>query len=137
MGLLGQKHMIKHILQLSTLTVIVGFLASDVVPDPEARPTSQDQTTYFEKGQLQKGMTMSDVQRALGREGNIWRVERTHLPQTNDPLAWDVEWEISCIYVTNTTEPDQVVSFGAWGTESANNRPPNSAFRLRDWQSVD
>ena len=127
--------MIKRLLQLSALTTTIIILASAIIPHHEANSAAQAEPACF-TGQLHEGMTMSDVQHSLGNQGNIWRVERSHSHDRGDPLAWNVEWRISCIYVGNTTDPDQVASFVAWAKEGSDERPPNSAFRLMEWKDV-
>jgi hypothetical protein len=127
--------MIKRLIQLSTLATGIIMLCATVAPSFQANYAAQAEPISL-NGELFEGMTMSDVQHTLGCHGNIWKVERNNSLDTSDPLAWNVQWQISCIYVSNTPEPDQVVSFGAWGTEGSSDRPPNSAFRLMDWKEV-
>ena len=127
--------MIKRLLQLSTLATVVTLLATTEGPDRE-ESTSSGTEASLHAASLHQGMTMSDVQHALGCQGNIWKVERIEGRESGDPLAWNVEWQISCIYLSNNREPDRVASFGAWDTESSSDRPPDSAFRLVSWKSV-
>ena len=127
--------MIKHLLQLCTLTTVVILLAGNEGPGQEEATPPWTQASLG-TASLHQGMTMSDVQHALGCQGNIWKVERIQGTESGDPLAWDVEWQISCIYLSNSTEPDRVASFGAWDTKASSDRPPDSAFRLVSWKSV-
>ena len=135
MALPGSIHMKKRLLQLTTPASAATMLCAAMILPPEVNSADHPGPTPITSA-LHQGMTMSDVQSTLGCRGNIWKVQRNQKHATSDPLDWNIEWQISSIYVSNTDQPDQVVSFEAWGMEGSTDRPPDSAFRLMAWREV-
>lgn len=130
--------MTKYAAAILTIAAAITALSAAMEIQTEAAPgSSQDVAATHTLDTLHQGMTMSDVRNALDCRGSVWKVSKSRRHETTDPLDWNVEWQVSCIYINNTTRPDQVVSFAAWSPEESTDRPPDSAFRLIDWKSVD
>lgn len=130
--------MTKHAVAILMIAAAITALSAAMEPQTEAVPGSEPAAAEeaFSFEQLHQGMTMTDVQSTLECQGSVWKVKRSRRHETNDPLDWNVEWQVSCIYINNTTETDRVVCFAAWSPEESMERPPNSAFRLIDWKNV-
>ncbi|MAJ46560.1 MAG: hypothetical protein CBC35_04550 [Planctomycetes bacterium TMED75] len=130
--------MTKHAVAILMIAATITALSAAMETRTEALPGSQQDGAEdaVSLEQLHLGMTMSDVQEALECQGNVWKVKRSRMHETNDPLDWNVEWQVSCIYINNTTKTDRVVCFAAWSPEQSTDRPPDSAFRVVDWRNV-
>ena len=86
-----------------------------------------------EVSQLQGGMGLLEVERALGSSGKPQEWGRRVETPAQDPDAWSAEWRLSCVYEVESTESEVVAVFTAWTPEEATSNPPDSAYRLVSW----
>ena len=78
-------------------------------------------------------MGVAEVRQALGDVVTSTRVERVGARSASSPQDWDTRWVLSWTVADRDDSGERSIGFEAWSSSTAVDRPPDSAFRLRQW----
>ena len=83
--------------------------------------------------ELHPGMGVAEVRQALGDVVTSTRVERVGARSASSPQDWDTRWVLSWTVADRDDSGERSIGFEAWSASTAVDRPPDSAFRIRQW----
>ena len=128
-----EHRMVKYLAHILIMTTVGHQLTS--CQEQGSRPRESEVITRSQAWSdgLHTGMSMNEVRERMGTEELTSRVERLENDSRSDPLDWDTQWRLRCTFVDRDSRVERTVGFEAWSSSASTNRPPDSAFRLRQW----
>ena len=124
----------RHVFTLTLLTSMLLQLAGcgerSAIGRADGRPGARQPDWSKE---LHPGMGVAEVKQALGDVVTSTRVERVGARSASSSQDWDTRWVLSWTVADRDASGERSIGFEAWSSSAAVDRPPDSAFRLRQW----
>ena len=127
----------RHVLTLTLLTSMLlppaGCGERPGTRQVEGRPGARQPDWSKE---LHPGMGVAEVRQALGDVVTSTSVERIGAGSASSPQDWNTRWVLSWTLADRDARRERSIGFEAWSSSTAVGRPPDSAFRLRQWEDL-